>query len=242
MPAEGVTTSQKIAEAFGVAVTGTSKKTEDTPTKETEAPEQEDIYESYVMSYDDYVKEVPVEYKKPKQEEDNKASRLMSILSSLNASESSLKFGKSMSTDAYAPVKTGKPLPPLVPRKKEAVQESTVTSEDVLNAGNETAPADSVQTAGAPASGTKEPETVTPTATIPTPATSGGSDIVVIVNGQAKVLKGKSSYLLVDVLDVVSFNLADARGRQPVVKVNGVSTTFMQAIKDSDVIELAWKS
>ena len=63
-----------------------------------------------------------------------------------------------------------------------------------------------------------------------------------IVNGQAKVLKGKSSYLLVDVLDVVSFNLSDARGRQPVVKVNGVSTTFMQAIKDSDVIELAWKS
>ncbi len=241
-PAEGVTTSQKIAEAFGVAVTGTSKKTEEAPSKETEAPEQEDIYESYVMSYDDYVKEVPVEYKKPKQEEDNKASRLMSILSSLNASESSLKFGKSMSTDAYAPVKTGKPLPPLVPRKKEAVQESAVTSVDVLNAGNETAPADSVQTAGAPASGTKEPETVTPTATIPTPATSGGSDIVVIVNGQAKVLKGKSSYLLVDVLDVVSFNLADARGRQPVVKVNGVSTTFMQAIKDSDVIELAWKS
>ena len=47
---------------------------------------------------------------------------------------------------------------------------------------------------------------------------------------------------MVDVLDVVSFNLADARGRQPIVKVNGVSTTFMQAIKDSDVIELGWKS
>ena len=241
-PAGGVTTSQKIAEAFGVAVTGTSKKTEDTPKKAEEEPKpQEDIYESYVMSYDDYVKEVPVEYKKPKQEEDNKASRLMSILSSLNASESSLKFGKSMSTDAYAPVKTGKPLPPLVPRKKEAVQDTATASGEALKPVGETAPISPVQTAGTPTSGTTEPATVTPTVTDPTPAASGSSDIVVIVNGQAKVLKGKSSYLLVDVLDVVSFNLADARGRQPVVKVNGDSTTFMQAIKDSDVIELGWK-
>lgn len=213
------------------------------PKKAEEEPKpQEDIYESYVMSYDDYVKEVPVEYKKPKQEEDNKASRLMSILSSLNASESSLKFGKSMSTDAYAPVKTGKPLPPLVPRNKEAVQDTAVTSGEALKPVNETAPVNPVQTAGVPAFGTTEPATVTPTVTNPTPATSGDSEIVVIVNGQAKVLKGKSSYLLVDVLDVVSFNLADARGRQPIVKVNGVSTTFMQAIKDSDVIELDWKS
>ncbi len=205
--AEGVTTSQKIAEAFGVSEKGASAKTAEEPTR------QEDMYESYVMSYDDYVREVPVEYKKPKkQEDDSKAAHLMSILSSLNASESSLKFGKSMSTESYAPVRTGKPLPPLEPRNKEAVQETTSDT--------------TVQTDTA--------------ATTATP--SGASDIVVIVNGQAKVLKGKSSYLLVDVLDVVSFNLGDARGRQPIVKVNGTSTTFMQAIKDSDVIELGWKS
>ncbi len=199
-------------------------------TKEETPVAQEDAYESYVMSYDDYVREVPVEYKKPeKQTNDQKALHLMSILSSLNASESSLKFGKSMSTQAYAPVKTGKPLPPLVPRNKDAASETT----------DSVAPTVAVTPAGAPAPAAQEPSAAQAS---PAPATNSVQEIVVIVNGQAKVLKGKSSYLLVDVLDVVSFNLSDARGRRPVVKVNGVSTTFMQAIKDGDKIELAWEA
>ena len=66
-------------------------------------------------------------------------------------------------------------------------------------------------------------------------------DIVVLVNGQPKVLKGKSSYMLVDVLDVYSFNLADARGREAVVKVNDISTNFMQVLAEGDRIELYWK-
>ena len=207
---------------------------------------EEDSYESYVMSYDDYVREVPVEYKKPKQEEESKAARLMSILSSLNASESSLKFGKSMSTESYAPVRTGKPLPPLVPRNKANAQNAEASAETsvegavtgaAMTAGGTTAGDAVLSGQGEAPAATGVSETA-PAAAAP----AGASDIVVIVNGQAKVLKGKSSYLLVDVLDVVAFNLADARGRQPVVKVNGVSTTFMQAIKDSDVIELGWKS
>ena len=218
-----------------------------TPVEEVAA--SEDVYESYVMSYDDYVREVPVEYKKPKQEDDSKASRLMSILSSLNASETSLKFGKSMSTDAYAPVRTGKPLPPLVPRSKGVAQEAgapetgdAVEKSGVSVTGLSVDPKEltTEQTMQSNIGSTAATQATAANDTIPTGA--GASDIVVIVNGQAKVLKGKKSYLLVDVLDVVSFNLADARGRQPVVKVNGVSTTFMQAIKDSDVIELSWKS
>ncbi len=242
--AESVTMSQKIADAVTKSATETTTEAAKT---EEEPKAQEDIYESYVMSYDDYVREVPVEYKKPKQEEDSKASRLMSILSSLNASESSLKFGKSMSTDAYAPVRTGKPLPPLVPRNKETTQEVTAS-----DAGQETSATSAVGFSGVAKDVTAEQTaqsnigsataTTATTASDATPASAGASDIVVIVNGQAKVLKGKSSYLLVDVLDVVSFNLADARGRQPIVKVNGVSSTFMKAIKDSDVIELTWKS
>lgn len=248
---EGVTTSQKIAEAFGVGISVSGKPAEKTevsvkkeePAKAEEPAPQEDAYESYVMSYDDYVREVPVEYKKPKkQEDDSKASHLMSILSSLNASESSLKFGKSMS-DSYAPAKTGKPLPPLVPRNKENTQEAKTA--EVKETAGAVKGLGMFGTAGG-ATGTStgtsgEQSPATGTAQAATPA-AGAGDIVVIVNGQAKVLKGKSSYLLVDVLDVVAFNLADARGRQPIVKVNGVATTFMQAIKDSDVIELGWKS
>lgn len=219
--------------------------------KKEEAPAvQEDVYESYVMSYDDYVREVPVEYKKPKkQEDDSKASHLMSILSSLNAGESSLKFGKSMSKDAYTPVRTGKPLPPLVPRNKETTQEKGASDaghvQEISGASAvglfDTSKAVTTELAVQSNTGSTIAAPVATTSDA-SPAGTGASDIVVIVNGQAKVLKGKSSYLLVDVLDVVSFNLGDARGRQPVVKVNGVSTTFMQAIKDSDVIELSWKS
>ncbi|MDD5900218.1 MAG: cell division protein FtsA, partial [Lachnospiraceae bacterium] len=66
-------------------------------------------------------------------------------------------------------------------------------------------------------------------------------DIVVLVNGQPIVLKGKNSYMLVDVLDVYSFDLADARGRQAVVTVNDISTNFMQVLADGDRIELYWK-
>ncbi len=240
-----VTMSQRIADAVMKSGAETASEASKEPEKKAEElTVQEDIYESYVMSYDDYVREVPVEYKKPKQEEDSKASRLMSILSSLNASESSLKFGKSMSTDAYAPVRTGKPLPPLVPRNKETTQSAeTVPAVETSGAqGTSNGLSNVVPGVQQTTEAAKETAAVGNAATNAPSAGSGSGEIVVIVNGQAKVLKGKSSYLLVDVLDVVSFNLKDARGRQPVVKVNGVSTTFMQAIKDSDVIELAWKS
>lgn len=212
------------------------------PEKDT-VPESEESYEAYVMSYDDYVREVPVEYKKPEEQNDGqKAAHLMSILSSLNASESSLKFGKSMSTESYAPARTGKPLPPLMPRNKEAVSETAATQEAFVGGTGEGMQRSGQETADSMQSNTVVPSAA-PEASGTTDSTAAtASDIVVIVNGQAKVLKGKSSYLLVDVLDVVSFNLSDARGRQPVVKVNGVSTTFMQTIKDSDVIELGWKS
>ncbi|MBQ9767517.1 MAG: rod shape-determining protein [Lachnospiraceae bacterium] len=72
-------------------------------------------------------------------------------------------------------------------------------------------------------------------------AAPGTKDIIVLVNNQPKVLSGKSSYMLVDVLDVFPFNLADARGREAVVRVNEISTNFMQPLAEGDRIELYWK-
>lgn len=66
-------------------------------------------------------------------------------------------------------------------------------------------------------------------------------ELVVLVNSQPKVLKGKSSYLLVDVLDVFPFRLSEAGGREAVVRVNGISTNFMQPLAEGDRIELYWK-
>lgn len=196
----------------------------------------------YRMSYEDDEEEETVEYKRPPmmqtQKTEDKAVHLMSILSALNADESTLKFGKSMST-SYAPVRTGQPLPPMEPfvAGKAVSQESVVTQQPQMGQTTLTQGASVTPTAVQQPEGNEKPATPAETS-----SAAGTSDIVVLVNGQAKVLKGKSSYLLVDVLDVVSFCLADARGRQPIVKVNDVSTTFMQSIKDGDRIELDWKA
>ena len=212
--------------------------TERKTVSETSVKEETFNSDIYLKTYDelDDDDEEPIEIKRPpmmkKNEETDKAGHLMSLLSALNADESSLKFGKSMSTQ-YTPVRTGQPLPPLEPfvpgKKDDSPGEAPLEQQNMtLSTGVTQVPE---ETAG-------EPSKEEPAA----PVGNAATDIVVVVNGQAKVLKGKSSYLLVDVLDVVSFNLSDARGRQPIVKVNEVSTTFMQTIADGDRIELGWKS
>lgn len=119
----------------------------------------------------------------------------------------------------------------LIPAIQEPMEEVAVTE-----AFSEAAEAVSPDT-------TKEAETkrvATPAASTAT-ASASEKSIVITVNGQPVVLKGKSSYMLVDVLDVYSFNLADARGRRAVVNVNGVPTNFMQTLADSDHVELYWE-
>ena len=138
------------------------------------------------------------------------------------------------------PTRTGAPLPPLMPRNAEIGQEAGAAEATKVSDMSQTLPSGAASQRSEQSIAASEPMDLSAKESTATGANA--SEIVVIVNGQAKVLKGKSSYLLVDVLDVVAFSLADARGRQPIVKVNGTSTTFMQAIKDSDVIELGWKS
>ena len=104
-------------------------------------------------------------------------------------------------------------------------------AESVANAYQSESRADEA----APAVQTSAPE-------VPVAQTASGTkDIIVLVNNQPKLLSGKSSYMLVDVLDVFPFNLADARGREAVVRVNEISTNFMQPLAEGDRIELYWK-
>ena len=66
-------------------------------------------------------------------------------------------------------------------------------------------------------------------------------NLVVLVNKQPVVLKGKTAYRLVDVLDVFPFDLSQANGRNAVVRVNEISTNFMQPLADGDRIDLYWE-
>lgn len=109
-------------------------------------------------------------------------------------------------------------------------EEPTPVSEAAAPVSETTEQAVEVQTTGSvqavPEKTESEPET---------------KDIVVLVNGNAMLLKGKSSYMLVDVLDVFPFNLSEGKGRQAVVRVNEISTNFMQPLAEGDRVELYWK-
>ncbi len=87
----------------------------------------------------------------------------------------------------------------------------------------------------------KQPEETTAVAAGAADAAQDTVEIMVLVNKQPKLLKGKKSYLLADVLDVFPFDLADAKGREAVVRVNEISTNFMQPLAEGDRIELYWK-
>lgn len=108
-----------------------------------------------------------------------------------------------------------------LPEEKPIAAEKSAMTEEVASAQDPEAPAQEPQVQPQEAPAVK--------------------DIIVLVNNQPVVLKGKPSYMLVDVLDVYSFNLADAKGRQAVVKVNDVSTNFMEPLKDGDRVALYWE-
>lgn len=65
--------------------------------------------------------------------------------------------------------------------------------------------------------------------------------IVVIVNKQPVTLEGKTSYVFVDVFDVIDFDLSKPQGKNIVTNLNGRPAQYMESLQDGDVIEIYWK-
>lgn len=65
--------------------------------------------------------------------------------------------------------------------------------------------------------------------------------VTVIVNKEPVTLKGKPSFVFVDVFDAINFNLADSRGRNIVTKINGRQAQYMENLKDGDVVDIYWE-
>ena len=63
----------------------------------------------------------------------------------------------------------------------------------------------------------------------------------VIVNNAAVTLRGKSSYVFVDVFDAISFDLNAGKGRAIVTKLNGEIPSYTASLKYGDVIEIYWE-
>lgn len=66
--------------------------------------------------------------------------------------------------------------------------------------------------------------------------------IVVSVNSSMITLSGKKEYILVDILDVYSFDLSVARGNKVVIRCNNQEAEFTTKIINGDSIELYWET
>ena len=66
-------------------------------------------------------------------------------------------------------------------------------------------------------------------------------EMTVMVNGAPVTLKGKSSYVFVEVFDYINFDLSHANGRSIVTNLNGRQAQYMEPLTPGDVIEIYWK-
>ena len=70
---------------------------------------------------------------------------------------------------------------------------------------------------------------------------SGPVDMSVIVNKLPVTLKGKSSYVFVDVFSFINFDLKASGGRSIVTLLNGRNAEYMEPLSSGDVIDIYWE-
>ncbi|MCM1189397.1 MAG: rod shape-determining protein [bacterium] len=70
---------------------------------------------------------------------------------------------------------------------------------------------------------------------------AGPVNLAVTVNRLPVVMKGKTSYVYVDVFSYIDFDLNASAGRSIVTTLNGRNAEYMEPLKDGDVIEIYWK-
>ena len=65
--------------------------------------------------------------------------------------------------------------------------------------------------------------------------------MMVYVNDAPITLRGKSSYVYVDVFDYINFDLRNPGGKSIVTNLNGAKAQYMQELKPADRIEIRWE-
>lgn len=67
------------------------------------------------------------------------------------------------------------------------------------------------------------------------------TEITLTINGEKAVLKGKQSYILVDILDVYPFDMSKATTSHLITKVNEKVADFTTSLSDNDIIDMYWE-
>lgn len=65
-------------------------------------------------------------------------------------------------------------------------------------------------------------------------------DFAITVNGEPYALRGKTHYILVDVLDVYPIDTSKAHGDYMEIKINGMDAEFSQPLAEHDAVILRW--
>lgn len=70
---------------------------------------------------------------------------------------------------------------------------------------------------------------------------SPGIDLNVYVNGELITLKGKNSYIFVDVFDYIDFDLSKPQGNGVVTMINGRNALYAEMLTPGDKLDIHWK-
>ncbi|MDE6917203.1 MAG: hypothetical protein K2P39_10460, partial [Lachnospiraceae bacterium] len=73
------------------------------------------------------------------------------------------------------------------------------------------------------------------------PAADIGKKIIVIVNQKPIVMRGKESYMFVDIFDYIDFDTSRMQGSGIATLVNGKDAQYTQELYNGDKIEVYWK-
>ncbi len=65
-------------------------------------------------------------------------------------------------------------------------------------------------------------------------------DFAITVNGEPYALRGKTHYILVDVLDIYPIDTSKAHGDYMEIKINGMDAEFSQPLAEHDAVILRW--
>lgn len=73
------------------------------------------------------------------------------------------------------------------------------------------------------------------------PAAAGSAEVTVLVNRYPVTMRGKTSYVFVDVFSFINFDLNAGGGRSIVTNLNGRRAEYMEPLKEGDAIEIYWE-
>ena len=116
-------------------------------------------------------------------------------------------------------------------KKSEEVLEETVLKESVEDVKNDSQTNASITAV----------ENAVKAEAVPSVLESGGTEILIFVNGEPVRMTGKDEYIFVDIFDRITFDLNAGRGRAIATILNGRDALFTEQLRNGDKVELYWK-